>query len=93
VVLASAPEAPAETRAHIYGRHCETDLLFGDVALPRVNRGDVLAVATTGAYTHSMASNYNRFLRPAVVFARDGTSRLVVRREVPEDLLRTDVPQ
>jgi diaminopimelate decarboxylase len=93
VVLASAPRAHAETIAHIYGRHCETDLLFRDVALPRVRRGAVLAVEITGAYTHCMASNYNRFARPAVVFALDGQSRLVVRREEPDDLLRTDVLQ
>ena len=91
VCLASRPDAQPAVVAHIYGRHCETDLLFGDVALPAFTRGDILLVRTTGAYTHCMASNYNRFLRPAVVFAAGGRSRLVVRRETPEDLLRTEV--
>lgn len=78
--------------ADIYGRHCETDLLFSDVVLPEIRRGDVLAVLTAGAYTHCMASNYNRFYRPAVVFAADGGSRLVVRRETSQDLLRCEQP-
>lgn len=91
VVAAAAPREPGSEVADIYGRHCETDLLFAGVRLPPVRRGDVLAVRTTGAYTHCMASNYNRFLRPAVVFARDGASRLVVRRETVTDLLRTEL--
>jgi diaminopimelate decarboxylase len=78
--------------ADIYGRHCETDLLFSDVVLPDIRRGDVLAVLTAGAYTHCMASNYNRFYRPAVVFAADGASRLVVRRETSKDLMRCEQP-
>jgi diaminopimelate decarboxylase len=78
--------------ADIYGRHCETDLLFSDVALPDIRGGDVLAVLTAGAYTHCMASNYNKFYRPAVVFAADGVSRLVVRRETSKDLLRCEQP-
>lgn len=79
-----------EVTTDIYGRHCETDLLFSDVVLPDIRRGDVLAVLTAGAYTHCMASNYNRFYRPAVVFAADGASRLVVRRETSKDLLRCE---
>ena len=53
--------------------------------------GDILATPVTGAYGHSMGSNYNKVLRPAVVFARNGDPRLVVRRETHEDLLRNDV--
>jgi len=79
-------------KADIYGRHCETDLLFSDVVLPDIRRGDVLAVLTAGAYTHCMASNYNRFHRPPVVFAADGASRLAVRRETSRDLLRCEQP-
>ena len=52
--------------------------------------GDVLATPVTGAYGHSMGSNYNKVPRPAVVFARDGDARLVVRRETLDDLLRLD---
>jgi diaminopimelate decarboxylase len=54
--------------------------------------GDILATPVTGAYAHSMASNYNKVLRPAVVFVRDGAARLVVRREEPDDLIRLDAP-
>ncbi|WP_158887946.1 diaminopimelate decarboxylase [Amycolatopsis anabasis] len=91
VVAAAAPHVPASTTVNIYGRHCETDLLFADVPLPPVRRGDVLAVLTAGAYTHCMASNYNRFCRAPVVFAANGTGRVVVRRETPADLLATDL--
>ena len=53
--------------------------------------GDLLATPVTGAYGHSMGSNYNKVLRPAVVFVDAGRSRLVVRRETMDDLLATDV--
>jgi diaminopimelate decarboxylase len=53
--------------------------------------GDLVAVRTTGAYTYSMASNYNRFGRPPVVFVADGSHRRVVRGERPEDMLRNDL--
>ena len=53
--------------------------------------GDILATPVTGAYGHSMGSNYNKVRRPAVVFAANGHARLVVRRETHEDLLRCDL--
>ncbi|MEZ5412076.1 MAG: hypothetical protein R2761_28835 [Acidimicrobiales bacterium] len=53
--------------------------------------GDVLATPVTGAYGHSMGSNYNKVTRPPVVFVRNGDARLVVRRETWDDLLATDV--
>ena len=53
--------------------------------------GDILATPVTGAYGHSMGSNYNKILRPAVVFCKDCDSRLVVRRESLDDLVRNDV--
>lgn len=75
----------------ICGRSCENDRLVV-ARLPRdLRTGDLLTLATTGAYTYSMASNYNRFGRPAVVFAGAGKHREVVRREQPEDVLRNDV--
>jgi diaminopimelate decarboxylase len=91
VVPASAAPGQATETARIYGRHCETDLLFDGVTLPRTSRGDVLVVKDTGAYTYCMASNYNRFARPPVVFARRGISRLAVRRETLDDVLGTDL--
>ena len=66
-------------------------MLF-DARLPAdVAVGDVLAVPVTGAYGHSMGSNYNKVPRPPVVFVEDGVARLVVRRETYDDLLGTDV--
>jgi diaminopimelate decarboxylase len=67
-------------------------VIVGDARLPEVVEvGDLLATPATGAYGYSMASNYNKVPRPAVVFVRDGAARLVVRRETPEDLTRLDV--
>jgi diaminopimelate decarboxylase len=79
--------------ATIAGKHCEQgDLLVRDAQLPEdVAVGDILATPVTGAYAHSMASNYNKTLRPAVVFVHDGRARLVVRREDPDDLVRLDM--
>ncbi len=77
--------------ATIAGRHCEQgDLLVRDAQLPEVAIGDVIATPVTGAYSASMASNYNLAPRPAVVFVCDGDARVVVRRETLEDLVRRD---
>jgi diaminopimelate decarboxylase len=59
--------------------------------IQRAERGDTLAVLVTGAYNYSMASNYNRLPRPAVVMVKDGEDRIVVKRETYEDLVRNDV--
>lgn len=77
----------------IFGRHCETDRLFPDVELPEPREGELLAVADTGAYTYAMASNYNRFVRPAVVLAAGGKARLIARREPLERVLDLDVTE
>ena len=81
--------APRGATMTIAGKHCEQgDLLLRDAALPAdLALGEVLAMPVTGAYGHSMASNYNRVTRPAVVFVRDGSARVVVRRETDADLL------
>ncbi|MBP2706196.1 diaminopimelate decarboxylase [Microbispora sp. RL4-1S] len=84
----------AGVRDHtVVGHHCETgDTLGEGVPLPAdIRPGDVLAVAATGAYNHSMASTYNMTGRPPVVAVSRGRARLVVRREGPEDLMRRDV--
>jgi diaminopimelate decarboxylase len=84
---ATGPDEPAT----LAGRSCENDEL-GDYLLPRnLAAGDLIALRTTGAYTYSMASNYNRFGRPPVVFVRNGHHRCVVRGESPEDVMRLDV--
>jgi diaminopimelate decarboxylase len=76
----------------VAGKHCEQgDVIVRDAHLPDdVRVGDVLATPVTGAYAHSMASNYNKVARPAVVFVHDGSARLVVRREDFDDLVRLD---
>jgi diaminopimelate decarboxylase len=90
VLLADRANAPSEGTVRLTGRHCETDTLF-DAELPRPQSGDLLAVLATGAYNHVMASNYNAFYRPPVVFVREGNAHLVVRRETQEDLMARDV--
>ena len=78
----------------IAGKHCETgDVLARDVALPAdLAEGELLAVAATGAYNQSMASNYNRLPRAAMVLVGDGHADLLLRRESLDDLLSHDVP-
>jgi diaminopimelate decarboxylase len=78
--------------ATVAGKHCEQgDVLIRDAQLPAdVAVGDVLATPVTGAYGHSMASNYNLVPRPAVVFLRNGRARVVVRRETLDDLVARD---
>ena len=77
----------------VVGKHCESgDVLIFDGNLPDgVRVGDLVAMPVTGAYGHSMASNYNKIPRPAVVFVANGSARLVVRRETYEDLVRLDI--
>lgn len=91
-VLANrAAEAAAET-VSITGKCCESgDMLIWNIDLPVAKSGDYLAVSCTGAYNYSMASNYNRLPRPAVVLVADGQADLIVRRETYEDLVRNDI--
>ncbi|ARW35428.1 hypothetical protein TUA1478L_31020 [Lactiplantibacillus plantarum] len=92
-VLAKNPALPAEQVASIAGKYCESgDMLIWNQQLPATAPGDVLAVLDTGAYGYSMASNYNRNPRPAVVFCEQGHSQLVVQRESYADLTRLDLP-
>jgi diaminopimelate decarboxylase len=83
----NAPHHPVT----LCGRSCENDEL-GSAALPTdLAAGDLLAVCTTGAYTYSMASNYNRFPRPPIVAVERGQAELFARRETDDDLLRADL--
>ena len=89
------PRAVAAERAkevRLVGKHCESgDVLVKRAALPAdLAVGDIVATPVTGAYGHSMGSNYNRLPRPAVVFVANGTARLVIRRETIDDLFATD---
>jgi diaminopimelate decarboxylase len=89
-VLESAASGPVQN-ATLCGRSCENDML-GEVRVPAdLGAGDLVAMRTTGAYTYSMASNYNRFGRPPVVFLRDGSHRRVIRGERADDVLRNDL--
>jgi diaminopimelate decarboxylase len=87
--LPRAPLAPRPQAARLVGKHCESgDVLVEDARLPSdLVVGDVVATPVTGAYGFSMASNYNRVLRPPVVFVSEGRWRVVVRRETIADLL------
>jgi diaminopimelate decarboxylase len=91
--LARSVVADRQLHARVVGKHCESgDLLVRDASVPDdLAVGDILATPVTGAYGHSMGSNYNKVLRPAVVFCRQGDARIVVRRETFDDLLVTDV--
>lgn len=91
-LLANRPEAEATQRVTVAGKHCESgDVLLKDVLLPAPMAGEVLVVLATGAYNYSMASNYNRFPRPAAVLVNEGEAQLIVRRETYADLIRQDV--
>jgi diaminopimelate decarboxylase len=91
--LPRATTAERDLTARLVGKHCESgDVLSFEARLPAdVRVGDLLAMPVTGAYGHSMGSNYNKITRPPVVFVADGGARLVVRRESYDDLLATDV--
>jgi diaminopimelate decarboxylase len=91
-IIAGRPLAVATERCQVAGKHCESgDVIVRDVPLPEPVRGDVLITPVTGAYGYSMANNYNGVPRPPVVFCREGTARVVVRRERYEDLMTRDV--
>ncbi|WP_390409101.1 diaminopimelate decarboxylase [Lacticaseibacillus jixiensis] len=91
-VKADAPHAPAVEDVHLVGKYCESgDILIDHAKLPATKAGDVVAVLATGAYGYSMASNYNRNPRPAVVFAENGHAQLVVRHETYADLIHNDL--
>jgi diaminopimelate decarboxylase len=89
----SRPTAKRERLVRIVGKHCESgDVLVDEAWLPNeTGVGDIIATPVTGAYGYSMASNYNRVPRPAVVFVKDGKARLVLRRESLDDLARLEV--
>jgi diaminopimelate decarboxylase len=90
-LLANRADEPVADTYRIAGKHCESgDVLIQNVDLPEPRRGDLLAVAATGAYTLTMASNYNVVTRPAAVLVADGRAELIRRRESLEDLLRLE---
>ena len=89
--VASDMTAPATRMYRVAGKHCETDTLLPETALAEVSEGDILAVMCTGAYNYAMASNYNRFPKPAVVAVTGGQADLIVRRQSLDDVIAQDV--
>lgn len=89
VIANRANEAPTQW-VRVAGKHCETDTLIDDIEIAPPQPGDLLAVFSTGAYNYSMASNYNRFTRPAVVLCCDGRDEVLVERETLADLVAHD---
>lgn len=92
VAIANKINEPKSEVVTIAGRCCESgDLIQENAPLQKAESGDILAVFSTGAYNYSMASNYNRVPRPAVVFVKDGKARLVIRRETYQDVHALDM--
>ena len=92
IAVANKIDKPADYIATIAGRCCESgDLIQEDAKIQTPEAGDILAVFCTGAYNYSMASNYNRVPRPAVVMIKDGKPRLIIKRESYEDMVKNDI--
>ena len=90
--LANKINTDENTVYTVAGKCCESgDMLVMDTKLPKAEQGDLLIVPSTGAYNYSMSSNYNRLPKLPVVFVKDGTSRLVIKGETLEDLIRQDI--
>mgnify|MGYP003301078441 CR=1 FL=1 len=92
VMCANKADKEKDMIVTVAGKCCESgDLLQENTAIQTVERGDILAVLSTGAYNYSMASNYNRVPRPLVLMAKDGQVRTIIRRETYEDIVRNDI--
>ena len=92
IAVANKIDEPADYIATIAGRCCESgDLIQEEAKIQTPEAGDILAVFCTGAYNYSMASNYNRVPRPAVVMIKDGKPRLIIKRESYEDMVKNDI--
>ena len=91
-VVANKADQPKNTTVTIAGKCCESGDLIGEgMPLQQAEPGDIIAVLATGAYNYSMSSNYNRIPKPAVVFVNGGESRVVVKRETLDDIIRNDL--
>ncbi|MBQ8458966.1 diaminopimelate decarboxylase [bacterium] len=90
--IANKKEAEKNETVTIAGRFCESgDILIKNVELPELFEGDILCVYNTGAYNYSMASNYNRVTKPAMVLVNDSNSEIIVKRETLDDLIAHDI--
>lgn len=91
-VVANKADFPKEEYVTIAGKCCESgDILIWDLRVPKLQSGDILAVKSTGAYSYSMSSNYNRIPKPAVVMVSNGKPRLTVKRQTYEDMMRNEI--
>jgi diaminopimelate decarboxylase len=91
-IIANKANKEREEIVSIAGKCCESgDILIQEIKLPKVERGDILVVFSTGAYNYSMASNYNRLPRPATVLVKNGRAKLLVKRESYQDLVRNEL--
>lgn len=92
VLIADKANEPADNIVTVAGKCCESgDLIQENTHIQNVEVGDIMAVLSTGAYNYSMASNYNRIPRPAIVMVKDGKSRIIVKRETYADLTANDI--
>ncbi|MGI6584437.1 MAG: diaminopimelate decarboxylase [Lutisporaceae bacterium] len=90
-IIANKVDLPREETVTVAGKCCESgDILIWDLKVPKLQSGDILAVKSTGAYNYSMASNYNRIPKPAVVMLNKGRPRLIVKRQSYEDILSNE---
>ena len=90
--IANKPQEKTQEKVTLAGRYCESgDVIVNEINLPRVNSGDIVCVYNTGAYNYSMASNYKRTQKPAMVLVNSGHSDMIVKRETLDDLIRYDV--
>ena len=92
VVPADNMFAERDLTATVAGRCCESgDRIAEYVKIARPERGDIIAVLTTGAYNYAMSSNYNRVPKPAMIMISGGESRIVVRRETYADMMKNEL--
>lgn len=90
--VANKPVQTNSQKVTIAGKFCESgDILIKDINLPELEEGDILCVYNTGAYNYSMASNYNRFQKPAMVLVNNSQSDIIINRESLDDLISHDV--
>ncbi|HRU95866.1 MAG TPA: diaminopimelate decarboxylase [Ruminococcus sp.] len=91
-LVANKANEERSEKVTIAGKCCESgDLIGENMPLQHAESGDIIAVLATGAYNYSMSSNYNRLQKPAVVFVKDGASRIAVKRETLDDIIRNDI--
>lgn len=92
ILVANKLNEKADYKATIAGKCCESgDLIQEDVIIPKPEKGDIIAVLSTGAYNYSMASNYNRIPKPAMVMINNKEPRIIIKRETFEDIIKNDI--